>query len=132
MKVYVAAKFQEKVEVRRLYKKLLAEGHTITHDWLNHKFIKPYHKNARLARKYATADIEGVKKADVFIMRGDEKGTGMNTELGAAILSNIAFGRPIIYVIVKGETPNAFYYHPSVNLVKNEADALSRIRDLSE
>ncbi len=115
MKVYVAARFYEKEIVLDVYKKLKAQGHTITADWTPHKNIKPYSQNPDTAKEYAIEDIEGVRNSDIFILiLGDQAGTGTSSELGAAILSNLSFQKPKIFVVGKYIDQNFCFYHPSV------------------
>ncbi|MFH1308237.1 MAG: hypothetical protein ABIH72_05270 [archaeon] len=55
----------------------------------------------------------------------------MFVELGAAILSSVRFGKPLIYVVGDNLGRSIFYYHPSVKLVKNIAQVLEEIDNLA-
>ena len=133
MKVYIAAKFEKKEEVRSLYKILSEMGHNITSDWTLHKMIRPYKKNHELAEEYSIEDINGVKDCDVFILLTDEeKSSGAHVELGAAILSNIKSGKPIIYVIGSHTANSMFYFHPSVKRMDNIEEVLSEIKTINK
>jgi len=114
MKFYIASRFGLKEEVRVLYKTLEDKGHEIIADWTQHKTVKPYAENKELSRDYAIEDIKGTMNCDVFILISDEAGTGIYTELGAAIANNIKFGAPKIYVVGEHIDRSIFYYHPSV------------------
>ncbi len=127
MKIYIAARFGKKQEVRNLYELLKERGHEITLDWTTHEFIKPFEDNQEIAEKYSVEDIEGVRNSDVFILLTDEAGTGMYVELGAAIFSNIEFGKPKIYVIGEYTSRSMFYFHPSVNRRKSIEEVLEEI-----
>jgi hypothetical protein len=115
MKFYVAARFTEKGQVKKIYKHLQEKGHEITADWTLHKTIKPYDKNAAIAKSYAIEDMNGVINADVFILLTSEHtGAGSAGELGAAILSQVKTGKPKIYVVGMRMDNNFFYFHPAV------------------
>ncbi len=131
MKIYVAARFGKKEEVRKLYRLLEEYGHVITLDWTLHKPVKPYEKNQETTRQYAIEDIEGVKSCDVFILLSDAGGTGMYVELGAAVILNVMFGKPKIYIVGDHLSRSLFYYHPSVNRRKNVQQVLQEIRKIS-
>ena len=127
MKFYIAARFDKKVEVNKLYELLKNKGHEITCDWTLHKTIKPYDENQDLAKNYSIEDILGVKDSDVFILLGDKAGTGMYVELGAAIFSNIILNRPKIYIIGEYIARSMFFYHPFVNRRKNVEEVLNEL-----
>ncbi len=124
MRVYVAARFGRKEEVRRIYDLLKEKGHEITADWTVHRPIKPYGENPRMSGAYAEEDVRGVLDADVFLMIGDGGGTGLHVELGAAIASYLLRGRPKIYVAGEG---SMFYFHPAVNRVRTVDELLKSI-----
>lgn len=95
MRVYVAAKFEDKERVRALYAKLRAAGHEITHDWtfeteegMSGERLEHY------LRDCAEDDLEGVSTADIFLMYPHEQGKGEYVELGAALV----FGKPIVTI----------------------------------
>lgn len=115
MKIYIAAKFTIKEEVRKLFKLFEERGHEIHSDWTLHKTISPYEENQELARQYSIEDLSGVKESDVFILLSDENGRGMYVELGVAILSNMQRERPRIFIVGKKNNNSLFYFHPSVN-----------------
>lgn len=115
MKIYLAAKFDKKQEVRDLYERFKKMGHEITTDWTLHKSIRPYESNPETSRDYSIEDIDAARNCDVFILMTDEAGTGMYVELGAAISSNLEHGKPKIYVIGEHTSRSMFYFHPSVN-----------------
>ncbi len=130
MKVYIAARFNKKQEVRHLYSKFKKLGHEIAADWTLHKLIKPYENNVKIAREYSVEDINAVRNCDVFILLSDEAGTGMYVELGAAISSNLEHGKPKIYVVGDHISRSMFYFHPSVNRRKTIDEVLEEIKEL--
>ena len=71
MKIYVAARFEKKDIVRKLYEKLIKIGHKISVDWTSHEPIKPYEKNHKTSSNYSIEDINGVKSCDVMILLSD-------------------------------------------------------------
>lgn len=115
MKIYVAARFDRKQEVRGLYERFESLGYEIAADWTQDKSIKPYENNLEAAREYPIIDVDAARNCDVFILITDEAGTGMYLELGVAISSNLEHGKPRIYVIGEHISRSMFYFHPSVN-----------------
>ena len=132
MKVYIAARFGKKQEVLAMQKLLLEKGYEIIGDWTPHKTIRPYKENQELAKQYSIDDINAVRDCDVFIILSDEAGTGMYAELGAAILSNIKFGKPVIYVIGKYSLNLMFYFHPSVNRREDINQVIKELERISK
>jgi diphthamide synthase subunit DPH2 len=127
MKIYVAASFQLKERVKELYNTLQERGHEITVDWTAHKPVEPFDQNEALSREYSVEDIEGVADSDVFILLSDVHGKGMYVELGAAIISHLRHGKPIIYVVGERNAEVMFYFHPSVNRRETIEDILDEI-----
>lgn len=127
MKIYIAARFNKKQETLNLYEQFRKLGHEIIADWTLHKPIKPYENNPELSRDYSIEDIDAAGNCDIFILITDEDGTGMYIELGAAISSNLAYGKPKIYIIGEHTSRSMFYFHPSVNRRKNIDEILKEI-----
>ena len=125
-KVYISARFGKKQDVIDFGGKLKSKGYEITSNWINHKSIKPYDKNDELAKEYSIEDINNVINCDSFILLTSDAGTGMYVELGAAIGHNMEFGKPIIYVIGDYISRSMFYFHPSVNRLRNIEDLLEK------
>ncbi len=130
MKIYLAARFDKKQEVRNLYKRFQKLGHEIAADWTLHKSIKPYENNSEIAREYSAEDVDAARNCDIFILITDEAGTGMYVELGAAISSNLEHRKPKIYVIGEHTSRSMFYFHPSVNRRKTIDEVLEEIGKL--
>lgn len=128
MKAYIASRLHDREKVRQLADQLKQLDIEITHDWTTHKNIRPYKNNLLLAEQYATADLEGIKDADVFIfLTQPEIGSGSAGELGAAIMLSICFGKPDIYVVGKHVEKNLFYYHPAVKRIDNSTLLLDKL-----
>lgn len=129
MEFYVAGRFSRKEEVREVYKLLKEKGHKITADWTLHRSIQPYEQNQETASEFAVEDLEGVLKADVFMLLADaEKSTGVYVELGAAITSFVVTGKPIVYVV--DESPSLFVYHPAVRRKRSVEEVLNEVMDV--
>lgn len=128
-KVYIASRYAKKFEVRKIFKKLQEMGFDIARDWTIYEPIRPYHSNSELAREHAVKDIDAVADCDVFVIISDEAGTGMYAELGAAILSNIKFGKPKIFVIGPHNQNLMFYFHDSISRKDDVNQVLSELSE---
>ncbi len=126
---YVASRFALKEQVRKIYSQLEELGYSISHDWTQHKSIKPYLENQEYAEEYAIADIDGARKSDLFIILTDENGTGMHSELGAAIDHILEFGKPIIYAIGPHLNSSIFFFHPSVKRRKTIEEVIKELKE---
>lgn len=106
MRFYVAAKFERYAEVRRMIDYLKRHGHECTYDWTRtDEFdwrgepiqVDPHELPKEQLTYYAEKDIEGVLKADFFVLLADHEAlNGALVEMGAALASSKA---PIIYVL---------------------------------
>lgn len=125
MKIYVAAKFNDKERVKSVYALLQEAGHTITADWTDHKPTDPFSANKELSEFYAEKDIAGVLVADVFILlSNDSPSMGASAELGAAIASYISLKKPQIFVVGPHFDTNFAFYHPAVQQKTTIKDVL--------
>jgi len=52
----------------------------------------------------------------------------MYVEIGAAIQHRIEFGKPVIYVVGNNINRSMFYFHPTVNRLKNIEDLIAKIK----
>lgn len=101
MRIYVASKFQNKVNVKKLQNLLVLAGHEITLDWTAHddshlkgneKYL--YHMECAVECKRA------VESADLLIFLADKRRmAGAFVELGMAI----GFGKPILLIGALGK-----------------------------
>lgn len=119
MKFYIASRFGNKDRVREVYEALRAKGHEITTDWTVHTAIKPYGNNVDLAKEYAMEEVSGVGDCDVFILLGDEGGTGMYIEMGMALSRATKEGTPKIYIVGEHNERSHFFFHPTVTRKDN-------------
>jgi nucleoside 2-deoxyribosyltransferase len=85
MKIYVAGKFENYQEVRRVQEFLKHAGHIITFDWTKEAEKTVLYRTHDAERSNAEQDMEGVLKADITIalMGGDLYGTLI--EIGMAL-----------------------------------------------
>jgi len=130
MKVYVAASFTQKDDVREIYEMLREDGHEISSDWTAHSPIRPYDQNREMASQYAANDMDGVDACDVFVLLADSStiSTGKHAELGGAIMSRKLLEKPQIYIVGENLGESIFYFHPSVNIRKSFAQVREEIR----
>ncbi|MEU8799794.1 hypothetical protein [Spirillospora sp. NPDC048819] len=130
MKIYVAARFEERERVRKVYEALERRGHMITEDWTVHDAAKPYADNGSLVSKYAVQDVDAVRESDVFmLLTSPVAGGGSSTEFGVALCSNLLFGRPLIYIVGEHTEANLCFYHPAV---RKRKDIDQVLRELEE
>ncbi len=111
MKIYVAGKWEEKVQVREVMKQLMDAGHTITHDWTIAEL------NGIPNTEQALADKKGVMVADalVCVFEKDLRYSGALTEFGIAVAKGIP-----IYFLGHACDGNIFSVLPEVHYGINE------------
>ncbi|HLD56702.1 MAG TPA: hypothetical protein VJA47_00240 [archaeon] len=128
MKIYVAAKLENKESVKGAHRKLADKGHEITHDWTEHKDIRPYDKNRDMAVEYSTHEIKAVKDSDVFILLSEKDGgTGMHIEFGMALILNKLFGKPKVYVVGQANSRSTFYFQDCVKRAETLEEVLKEL-----
>jgi hypothetical protein len=129
MKFYIAARYNRREEVRLIYAILQERGHQVAFDWTVHKPIQPFDKNQELARQYSIEDIEGIRQSDVFGLLADEEGGfGSHSELGAAIIRYVEFGKPLVYILGNSKSLSNFYYHPCVRHKNDIFELLDEVK----
>ena len=112
-KVFVGGKWENREVVRKFMDRLVAEGHTITHDWTKNEETT---YRAELAIQ-ALGDLDGVREADfsVFIVEDDKViYRGVLVEMGAAL----AWGQRV-YLLGEAQDSNIYSNHPNVTTLKN-------------
>lgn len=131
MKIYVAAKFDDKERVKRVYELLKQAGHTITHEWVHNKASYPFSADPVFTAQCAAQDIEGVQRAEVFILLSNaEPSMGASAELGAAIAFFLTFKKPHIYIVGPHFDVNFCFYHPAVIRTDSIDDVLCHMNSL--
>lgn len=122
MKIYVAAKFEEGPMVQKVYEKLRARGHEITHDWTNEDAEKFKNEDGYAAR-CAINDFRGVMDADAVLVFNHDRLFGGATEMGIAIAGGIP-----IYVVGRGIRENIFFNLPEgIKHFNSDDDAISEM-----
>jgi nucleoside 2-deoxyribosyltransferase len=103
MKIYVAAKFEERTKVQRVYEKLRSRGHTITHDWTNED-AEAFKNVPGYAAKCAQNDFDGVKNADAVLLFNHDRLFGGASEMGIALATDVP-----VYVVGREIRENIFF-----------------------
>lgn len=129
MRVYVAAKFELKNEVRDVYKTLRDAGHVVTFDWTSYEDTPLREKGLETAlaayrTKCSLLDMDGVRSADVlFLFPGNGLGgTGRFWEAGGA-----AVLKKNIIVVGKPDYDSVFHYLPYVEIVEDLPAAMASL-----
>ena len=122
MKVYVAAKFQQKARVRAIYDGLRAFGHTVTHDWTHEDEGERTGKELTdYLTRCAEDDVAGVKEADVIILLPHVGGRGLWVEFGLALSDP----EKRIVVVHAPDVNCIFFNLPGVVIVETDQDAVN-------
>lgn len=120
MKFYVAGKWEEREEIRKLQAELRRLGHLITIDWTWHEVDDP-----GFPSQYAVEDIIGATSADAYIgvFVNSHSYKGALVEMGAAL----ACGKSV-YIIGRAIDSCLFAGHPLVQRFDTELEFLNFIR----
>lgn len=95
-------------------------GHEV-YDWTMFASIKrPYRENQ--VAPIALAELQAIENADVFILLGDEGGTGMYVELGYALAKGSK-----VYCVGNHNNETVFQYIPQVIRVESFEDVLKDV-----
>lgn len=113
MKIYLAARYSRRDQLRSVADELRRLGHTITSRWLETEWVnRPSDSCAappEYRETYATVDMEDVRAADCVISfteaPGDGSRGGRHVEFGLAV----AWGKRLIVV---GHRENLFHHLP--------------------
>ncbi len=114
MKFFVTGRSSNIPEVERVIALIIEKGHQVTFDWPPLPMVKPYQDNLDKAAIFATAAIAGIIETDVYILLAHFDGTGVFTELGAALALAQFHGKPLVYAVAKEVPPAMFHYHPAI------------------
>lgn len=123
MKIYVAAKLEERRRARALMSALERRKHTITYDWTSVESEEGTPLEHRPA--VAQSEVEGVKQADVVVLIAHENGCGQYVEMGVAL----AMGIPVL-VINYDCRNNVFFHHPLCVWVEHELSLVEALMEL--
>ena len=114
MKIYIASKLENYLQVQALRDALLAAGHSITYDWTLHGSV--HGQGEDRLREVAAAERNGVLQADLVIVllpggRGTHAELGMANALGKPVIIFSSFNEPFDEY---GGTTCAFYWNENV------------------
>src|SRR5258706_4019762 len=128
MRIYVASKFENAVEVREAFRRLRTLGHEITHDWTDEKAgdLKGVALEEFLS-ECALKDMYGVKTADAILVINYVGGKGMFVEMGMAV----AWGIPGFFVFPE-RLNNIFVHLHDVEAHDSIESAVQAIQELAE
>lgn len=130
-RIYVATGFMNYRTAREWMNDLREAGHTITHDWTNTDEFDQYGlpMGGKLTREknieYGTADMEGVRQADVVVLLPYLSLYGALIEAGMAI----ALGKRVM--VLQPTRDSVFWYLPAVE-VYTDPDELRRVLEIKE
>lgn len=130
MRVYVAAKFEDKDRVKEVYEKLKAFGCEITHDWTGEdaeKMAGP--EGDKYRAECSFNDFNGVKKANVVLVLNHDRLYGGAAEMGMAL----AWGKKV-FVVDSKIRYNIFFSLPNgmINIEDSLDSALTKIKELAD
>ncbi len=140
MKFYIAARFDNKDAVREIYKKLKEKGHEVHTDWTVHPPFYPYSSDPARCAQFSDEDIKGAIGCDVFVLLADENhngnpnshnhGRGMFIEMGAAMATFLANGKPMVFVIGPDNDKCIFHFHHAVTRFDTIEEVLEKVGDV--
>lgn len=121
MKIYLATKYAEMIEMRGVRDRIVAEGHEVTAQWIDGKEDNDTQETA------AVMDYNDVARADLLISFSKERGTlhtggGRHVEYGIAM----ALKKTIWVVGPRGE--HVFHAWPDVRFFESVDDMLESLR----
>ena len=129
MKIYVASSIKNKDKVQEVFRALRSEGHEVTTDWTLTDDIPEDERGRKkdYIQSIAKRDFEGIGECDVFVLLSEpSEGRSMYVELGLAIATHEATGKPSVFVVGQDHNESVFYFHPAVQRVGSLDDALKR------
>ena len=127
MKFYVTGRSSNIDEVRRTIALVKEKGHEVTFDWPALLMVKPYEDNQEKAAEFAQFGIQGIIDSDIYILLAHPDGTGVFTELGAALALAQLQGKLKIYAVAREIPPVMFHYHPSIHWVPSVEEVFELI-----
>ncbi len=113
MKIYLAAKFSDKMEMRDVARKLQAAGHEVTATWINSDQETDDGQTDEVLAKAAFDCLNDLQDSDLLLAFSRPRGTthaggGRHVEFGVAHTLAI----PIVVIGPKGE--HIFHYLPGI------------------
>ena len=107
MKIYLAAKFERRAELRPIRDKLWAMGHEVVSNWIDEVKKPEGMSSDQFKRKLAVKDLAQIESADLFILDTfvvSERG-GKEVEFGLALGQ---FQGILVYIV--GPIRNVFHH----------------------
>ena len=121
MKVYVAARFEQAAEVKKIYDKLKRASFVISCDWTIHRNVEEAGLDGLGKQAYAVDDINGVQTCDaLLLLHTVSGGQGKFVELGAAL----ALNKKCIVIKKAPAKDCIFFYLPDITVVEGVEEAL--------
>ncbi len=129
MKIYLAAKFDEKVEMNKWAAYLKGFGHEITSTWLDSKNQTDREATEEVLVQAAVDNLADLHRADVLVTKSQTQGTehtggGRHVEFGYAVSE----GTDIIVVGPRGE--HVFHYLQGVRHVPDLGVLVERLHEM--
>lgn len=128
LRVYLAAKFARRDEMRMMARWMELLGYVVTSRWLE---VEEDQLHSPHGPEWATNDVEDVLAADVLVFLSEPEGSagagrgGRHVEFGVAL----GAGKKIIVV---GQIENIFHRHPRVLVVMSQVDMDRALRSCAE
>lgn len=136
LKVYLAAPFRRKDEIKDYATELRALGITVTSSWLEEPYkptIEVHEIPADQNRRYAMQDVNDVVAAHILVLFTDPTKTifraGRHVEFGIAL--GIGRSRPFPIFVVGEEYENIFHHMPQVYHFTTWEEARTRLVELA-
>jgi nucleoside 2-deoxyribosyltransferase len=126
MRVYLAAPYVKKNEIKAYATELRAGGVEVTSSWLDEPHdpsMGPKDLTPKQNQKYAVTDVFDVRRAQVFVLFTDK--TKAVIRAGRHVEFGVAVERSMPIYVVGEERENIFHYLPFVTHV----DSWERLRD---
>lgn len=117
MKFYIASRTARAEDVLEIKAILLKLGHEV-YDWTMFAAIKRPYSESEVS-PIAAEELQAIKDSDIFILLGDEGGTGMYVELGYALATESK-----IYCVGEHNDVTVFQYLPQVKRVESFEEVL--------
>jgi nucleoside 2-deoxyribosyltransferase len=132
MKIYLAARYSRRDQMRELAAELRRMGHTVTSRWLETEWAnRPDQSSAappEYRAKYACIDLDDVCAAEMVVnfteAPGDGSRGGRHVEYGYAL----ALGKRIVVI---GFRENLFHEHPAVQFHASQWDWLRTLPNVA-
>ena len=126
MKVYLAAKYGQMMEMRDVRDRLVAAGHEVTSQWIDGKEESDAGATDATMEAAARMDIEDVLRADVLVAFSQERGT-LHTGGGRHVEFGVAVGEGIDVLVVGPKGEHVFHYLGGVEHVPDIDALLARL-----